>query len=149
IDAKARDASASVNLAVAPFERQPLTRLEFTSKNFDPHAWNAGAPTAVLDGQGRIITDDSRNLQGSIVFTNAKPGAIDEKKLPFSRFSTGVGGGADRLVFQDVQLDLGAAGAFAGAGEWHDGALDVALRTRALDLNGIQKRLHKTRLAGE
>lgn len=149
VDAKGRDADATAKLAVAPYDKQPLTFLEFAAKNFDPHAWSAGAPTAALGGHGRIVTDANRNLTGGIVLDNTKPGTIDEKKLPFAQLAANVEGNAERLAFPQVKLDLASAGVFSGGGEWRDGALDLKLRTQRLDLRGLQKRLHKTQLAGE
>jgi hypothetical protein len=52
------------------------------------------------------------------------------------------------LALADLKLDLARAGQLAGAGVWRDGALEVALDTRNLNLNGVQKGLHTTRLGG-
>src|SRR6185436_13300201 len=60
LDAKARDATASVKLAVAPYDAQPLTELSFVAKDFDPSAWLKTAPAAGLSGEGSIVTDAQR-----------------------------------------------------------------------------------------
>ncbi|HET7159314.1 MAG TPA: hypothetical protein VFI62_09970, partial [Burkholderiales bacterium] len=52
IDAQSRAASLTARLAVAPFDWQPLTHLEFVAKDFDPRAWSATAPQALISGEG-------------------------------------------------------------------------------------------------
>jgi hypothetical protein len=148
IDAKARDASAAATLVVAPFEAQPLTQLQFSAKDFDPRAWVKSAPTAALGGEGSIIADAERKLSGVITLVNAKPGPIDDSRIPFSRTSATVTGVPEDLAIGDVKLDLGDAGHFAGVGAWREGKLDMKLATTNLDLRGVQKRLHRTQLAG-
>ena len=149
VDAKAREATAAVRLAVAPYDVQPLTRFQFSAKDFDPRAWSKTAPTAALSGEGDIAADAERKLSGSIVLANAKPGAIDDTRLPFAKLSAAVRGVPEALTLQDIALDLAQAGQFAGGGEWRDGNLDVKLVTSNFNLNGVQKRLHKTQLAGQ
>lgn len=149
LDAKAREASASIKLAVAPYDAQPLTELQFSAKDFDPGTWMPTVPAASLSGEGHIVTDAGRKLSGLVELSNGKPGTVDEKKLPFVRFSAALQGSPADLVLNEVALDLGAAGQFAGTGGVKDGALDVKLATSNLNLRGVQKRLNATRLAGE
>ncbi|MDB5864192.1 MAG: rane protein [Betaproteobacteria bacterium] len=149
IDAKARDASANAKLAVAPYDVQPLTQLQFSAKGFDPRAWVKTAPTAALSGEGSIVADAGRKLGGVVTLVNATPGTIDDQRLPFARASAALQGTPDALAIADVRLDLGDAGHFAGTGAWREGMLDVKLATGNLNLRGMQKRLHKTQLAGQ
>ena len=149
LDAKAREAAAAVKLAVAPYDAQPLTELKYSLSNFDPRVWVKTAPTAALSGEGHIVTDAARRLSGNVVLANAKPGAVDDQRIPFARFTTAVQGTLDLLEINDVKLDLGQAGQFAGRGEWREGNLDVKLATGNFNVRGIQKRLHQTRLAGQ
>lgn len=149
LDAKAREASASVKLAVAPYDAQPLTELKFSAKDFDPSAWVKTSPTAGLSGEGHIVTDAGRRLSGLVWLTNSKPGTVDEKKLPFARFSTALQGVPADLALNNVELDLGDAGQFTGTGGVKDGELDAKLATSNLNLRGVQKRLNATRLAGQ
>ena len=44
LQARSRGASGAAKLILAPFEVQPLTRLEFSAQEIDPQAWLAGAP---------------------------------------------------------------------------------------------------------
>ncbi len=149
VDAKAHDAIASAKLAVAPYDAQPLTQLEFTAKDFDPRAWAANAPGAKLSGEGRLAAGEARRLDGTFDFKNSEPGTIDDKKLPFAQLSAALQGTLEELLLTDIRLDLAGAGRFAGAGAWRDGALDVNLDTRNFNLRGVQKRLHQTNLAGK
>jgi len=149
VHAQARDAIASAKLAVAPYEAQPLTQLEFTAKDFDPRGWAANAPGAKLSGEGRIAAGEARRLDGTIDFRNSEPGPVDDKKLPFAQLSAVLQGTLDELFLNDITLDLAAAGRFAGAGKWRDNTLDVSLDTRNFNLRGVQKRLHQTNLAGK
>ncbi|HEX2827986.1 MAG TPA: AsmA family protein [Burkholderiales bacterium] len=149
LEARAREATASMKLAVAPYDAQPLTELQFTAKDFDPSAWSKGAPTAALSGEGHIVTDGERRLSGPIVLTNGKPGTVDAKKLPFARFSTALAGVPDDLALNDVRLDLGNAGQFAGAGAVKDGQGEVKLVTRNFNVGGLQTGLHATHLGGQ
>ncbi|HET7160817.1 MAG TPA: AsmA family protein, partial [Burkholderiales bacterium] len=144
-----RAASLTARLAVAPFELQPLTQLEFVAKDFDPRAWSATAPQALISGEGRLVADNERTLSGAFSFANTLAGTIDERKLPFAQASAAMNGTLAQLAFQDLKLDLADAGQFAGDGAWKGGSLDVALVTRNFNLRGVQKRLHKTQLAGQ
>lgn len=146
--AQARDAIASATLAVAPYEAQPLTELEFTAQDFDPRIWVANAPGAKLSGEGRLAAGEGRRLAGTFDFKNSEPGTIDDKKLPFAQLSAVLQGTLEELVLSDIKLDLASAGRFAGAGAWRDGALDVNLDTRSFNLRGVQKRLYQTNLVG-
>lgn len=149
VEAKARNASAAAKLAVAPFERQPLTNLEFSAKDIDPRAWAAAAPRAMMSGVGRLIADAERTLKGGFTLTNTLPGAIDDSKLPFAKASATLQGTLAQLALHDLTLDLADAGQFAGNGAWKDGSLDVRLATRNFNLRGVQKRLNRTQLAGQ
>jgi uncharacterized protein involved in outer membrane biogenesis len=149
LHAKARDASASVRLAAAPYDAQPLTELKFSAQDFDPSAWVKSAPAAGLSGEGHIVADAGRKLSGLVVLTNSKPGTVDERKLPFARLSTALQGVPADLALSSVELDLGDAGQFAGTGGVKDGEFDMTLATSNLNLRGVQKRLHATRLAGQ
>ena len=149
IDAQARDSTAAATLAVAPYEAQPLTRLELTAKNFDPHAWAASAPVAKLNADARLATDEARKLTGTVALTNSAPGTIDEKKLPFKHLSTMLEGTLEDMLLRDVKLDLASAGAFAGGGAWRDGSLAVNLETRGFNIEGLKKDLRPTALAGK
>lgn len=149
LDAKAGEATASVKLAVAPYDAQPLTELTFSAKDFDPSAWVKTGPAAGLSGEGHIVADAGRGLSGLVVLTNSKPGTVDEKKLPFARFSTSLQGLPADLALNDVKLDLGDAGQFTGTGGVKAGELDVKLATSNLNLRGVQKRLNRTQLAGQ
>jgi uncharacterized protein involved in outer membrane biogenesis len=148
LHAKAREATVNMTIAVAPYDPQPLTRLDLAVKDFDPRAWVKTAPGAAISGEAHIGTDAERRVNGAVVLTNASPGTIDAQKLPFARFSAAVAGAVDRLALSDVDLDLGAAGRFAGSGRVENGELDVNLATNRLDLSGIQKKLHRTALKG-
>jgi hypothetical protein len=148
VDAKAREASATAKLAVAPYDPQPLTQLQFSAKDFDPRAWVKTAPTAAFSGEGSIVADAQRTLSGIVTLVNAKPGTIDAQRLPFSRASATLQGTPAELALGDVRLDLAEAGHFAGTGAWREGMLDVKLATGNLNLHGMQARLHKTQLAG-
>src|SRR5688572_24467203 len=123
VHAQARDATASAKLAVAPYETQPLTQLEFTAKDFDPRAWAANAPAAKLSGEGRLAAGEARRLDGTLDVENSEPGTIDDNKLPFAKLSAVLQGTLEELLLKDVRLDLASAGRFAGAGAWRDGAL--------------------------
>jgi uncharacterized protein involved in outer membrane biogenesis len=149
VHAQARDAIAFAKLAVAPYEAQPLTQLEFMAKDFDPRAWAANAPGAKLSGEGRLAAGEARRLDGTFDFKNSEPGTIDDKKLPFEQLSAVLHGTLEELLLRDIKLDLASAGRFAGEGALRDGALDVNLDTRNFNLRGVQKRLHQTNLAGK
>jgi hypothetical protein len=88
-------------------------------------------------------------LSGGFAFTNSVPGTIDEKKLPFERLSAILEGTLEELLLRDVKLGLARAGEFSGSGAWREGALGVSLDTRNLNLQGLQKTLHPTGLAGK
>lgn len=148
IDAKARDATGSAKLGIAPFEIQPLTHLEFAARDFDPRAWAPTAPAARVSAEGHLNTDAERKLNGAFAVVNSEPGAVDDKKLPLARLSSTMEGDLQNLALHDVKLDLAQAGQFAGKGALRDGSLEATLGTRRFNLRGIKKTLHETQLAG-
>ncbi len=148
IVAKAQDAKASVELALAPFDAQPLTRLDLSAEGWNPRLWDERAPVARIGATVHIAADAERALTGDIVVTNDEAGAVDAGKLPFARWSSLVQGTPAALALDDIEVDLGQAGQLAGRGAWRDGTLDVRLDTRNLDLRGLQSRLRRTALAG-
>ncbi len=147
--AEARDASATVKLALAPYDAQPLTGLEFQARNVDPRAWLATAPEAALSGEGHVVADAARRLSGTVVLTNGKPGTVDARKLPFTRLSTALQGVPADIALSEVALDLGDGGRFTGSGGVKDRALDLDLATGNLNLRGMHARLNPTHLAGQ
>ena len=148
IDAKARDATAAAKVEVAPYDMQPITRLEFSAQNFDPRAWSPTAPAGKLSGEGRLVADAERRLDGAFSFVNSVPGSIDEKKLPFASISGAMEGTLEALAVNHIKLDLAQAGQLAGTGAWRDRVFQVNFDTRNLNLHGFQKRMHATQLAG-
>ncbi|MDE2396449.1 MAG: AsmA family protein [Burkholderiales bacterium] len=148
LDARAREASASARLVLAPFDAQPLSALELQLKDFEPRAWMQASPTAMLSGEAHLAADSGRKLTGFVELTNGLPGPLDENSLPFTRLRASVRGVAANLQIEDAMLDLADAGRFTGRGGVKNGELTLALATSGLDLQGLNTRLNPTRLAG-
>ena len=97
VNAKARDGVVSAKLAVAPYDAQPLTQIEFTVNDFDLRDWASNVPGVKLSGKGRLSADEARQLRGTFEIKNSESGTIEDKKLPFAALSAVLHGTPQKL----------------------------------------------------
>lgn len=141
-------ATAKLQVALAPFAIQPLVAASIEAGNVEPAALHAGLPAARLSALVEVRGTDAGAYAGTVTVKNAQAGRLDEQRLPLVALSYSFSGTLDEVGLKDVWIDLGAAGAFAGTGRLVNKRLELALATERLDLQGIQRSLHPTRLAG-
>ena len=149
LQARSRGASGAAKLMLAPFDAQPLTRLELSTQEVDPRAWLPDAPAAILSAEAVVEAGADRKLNGTLSLRNAQSGPLDDSKLPFAEAFAVLQGDLANLALPEVKLDLAQAGRLAGAGVWRDGRLEITADTTNLNLRGLQRQLNETRLAGQ
>jgi translocation and assembly module TamB len=142
-------ANVQAALDLTLFERMPLQALQLQVQHLDPSKWRSGLPMADLNLALDLHRADQ--WQGQIRLDNAASGGLDQARLPLRRLSARIGGIANAPGLQDLLLDLGAGGQFQGMVAWdlsQSWLPSLNLRTANLNLQGLQKNLHPTRIKG-
>ncbi|PMS14826.1 hypothetical protein C0Z18_29835 [Trinickia dabaoshanensis] len=158
LEALAADVTASgmklagrAHVEAMPFAAVPLKRATIAFDHVDPRVLSAGAPQADLSlkatlapvpGAGPLV------VAGPIAIVNAKPGLLDEQRLPLVQASADVHLDAreQRLDHLAVQLVRGAT--LTGSGTFAGGRGQLNLSVRALDLATITPYARSTSLSG-
>lgn len=146
LDAEARGMRASARGEVAPFAPVRLPRLLVAGEGVDPRQFLAGAPAADFAFSGVFEGLPGERLLGSFSLSNRLAGRLDAGRLPLADLSGAVVGDVRRADFSALSIDLGAAGRLGGSGRWQNGRLHLRLDSPRLDLAGLHRRLHATRL---
>ncbi len=158
LEALAADVTASgmklagrAHVEAMPFALVPLKRATIAFDHVDPRVLAAGAPQADLSlaatlapvpGPGPLV------VAGPVTIVNAKPGQLDEHRLPLveARADVRLDERAQRLDHVDVRLVGGAA--LKGSGTFTHGRGRLDLTASALDLATITPYVRPTALAG-
>ncbi|WP_116136040.1 translocation/assembly module TamB domain-containing protein [Trinickia diaoshuihuensis] len=158
LEALAADVAASgmklsgrAHIEAQPFAPVPLTRATIAFDHVDPRVLDPGAPQADLSlaatlapvpGGGPLV------VAGPVAIVNAKPGLLEEHRLPLVR------AGADlRLSAREQRLDhltvqLVRHATLTGSGTFAGGRGQLALDARALDLTTLTPYVRQTALSG-
>jgi translocation and assembly module TamB len=130
----------------APYARVRLPRLLVAGEGIDPSRFAPDAPRAELAFSGLFEGQPGERLLGTFSLSNRLPGRFDQNRLPLADLTGAVLGDATHADFSDLAIDLGAAGKFTGDGQWRDGRFGVNLNSPRLNLAGLHRDLHATRL---
>lgn len=143
---KAQGSAAKINgrAVVRPFAAQPLGNAHVTASAVDLSAFDPALPHTLLD----IDLSATERGAGKLTLTNAAAGLYNEKKMPLSGLRIAFQQDGGHFDFNRIAATLGSAGEVNGSGRYADGALTLALTTKALDLQRLDQRLRPTRLAG-
>lgn len=124
LDAEGEGLSGHAEVLGAPFEAVPLRWLQLELGELDPAAFVAGAPQAALrlraELQGEPVADapGAWTLGGPLRIDNARPGRIDEGRLPFARIAAALGWQAGSVRVDGLDAELPGDGRLAGSLTW-------------------------------
>jgi len=132
--------------AVAPFAKVRLPRLLVAGEGINPRQFVADVPVADLAFSGVFEGLPGERLLGTFSLSNRLAGRLDQERLPLANLTGAVLGDAAQADFSSLAIDLGAAGQFAGDGQWRDGRFTVNLESPRLNLAGLHSDLNATRM---
>lgn len=131
------------------FGEQLLGPTHLTVAGLDLAAVAEGLPRTALDA----VLDVAEDGTGKLVLNNDAAGLYDQQRLPLRTVSIPFRQEAGRIEFPAIQLQTGSpqqpAGTIQGKGGFAGGALDLDLKTEALNLARLDSRIQSTKLKGE
>src|SRR5574337_1321664 len=151
---KAQSASGTLSVdgeaRIAVFAPQPLRRARLTATGLDPAAWVDGAPQADLRVEAALLPSPGApgRLQGEVSIANARPGRLDEGRMPLRTLKATLHEEDGSLRIPAFTADL-VAGKIAGTGAWAQGQLQMDATLTDVDAATWHGALKKTRLGGE
>jgi translocation and assembly module TamB len=145
-DARAQGMYFMATGAVAPFARIRLPKLLVAGQGIDPRQLSTDAPRADLAFSGIFQGQPGERLLGTFSLSNRLAGRFDQQRLPLANLTGAVVGDSEVADFSALSIDLGAAGQFVGDGQWRDGRLLLKLASEGLNLAGLHRDLHPTRI---
>ena len=142
-------AQGTVKATLTPFHSAPLQQATLHAQHINPQQFWADLPQADFGVDVTLQTKSPNVFQGVVKIANTTPGTVDDSRVPLKELQTAFEGTLDSLAFSAIQMDLGEAGQFAGAGGVQQGRLNFDLTTTGLNLRGVHSTLKSTRLAGK
>ena len=146
LDALAEGMSMMAAGKLAFFAPIRLPRLVMSGQGIDPSKFAADAPHADLAFSGVFESQSGERLLGTFSLANRQAGRLDQDRLPLANLTGAVVGDSVNADFSALEIDLGAAGRFTGDGQWRDGRFAVNLTSPRLNLAGVHRELHPTRI---
>jgi translocation and assembly module TamB len=145
--------AGAVAARIASFEPVELKRLSADLRRFDPSAWFADAPAALLDLNADLAPVDAPDftLRGTLRVANAQPGPVDLNRIPASAASGNIELSAHRLRASGVSATVGA-GRIEGdleVGLGDGAAWSTTAVLRAVDLARVHSRARALVLDGQ
>lgn len=131
---------------VTPFAAIRLPRLVLAGQGVDPRQFAADAPQADLAFSGVFEGQPGERLLGTFSLVNQQAGRLDQQRVPLASFAGAVVGDSANADFSALRIDLGAAGQLTGEGQWRKGHFSITLNSPQLNLAGIHRDLHPTRI---
>src|SRR5574337_1261083 len=148
---KAQSASGTLSVdgeaRIAVFAPQPLRRARLTATGLDPAAWVDGAPQADLRVEAALLPSPGApgRLQGEVSIANARPGRLDEGRMPLRTLKATLHEEDGSLRIPAFTADL-VAGKIAGTGAWAQGQLQMDATLTDVDAATWHGALKKNRL---
>ena len=146
LDVLAEGMTVMADGQAAPFAPVRLPRLLVAGEGIDPRQFAADAPRADLAFSGVFEGRPDERLLGTFSLSNRLAGRFDQDRLPLANLTGAVLGDARHADFSALSIDLGAAGQFAGEGQWRDGRFNVNLASPRVNLAGLHRDLNATRI---
>lgn len=131
---------------ISPFADILLTRLLLAGEGIDPARLVEGAPAARLAFSGVFEELPGKRFLGNFSLDNAFAGKLDRGRLPLAGLSGAVLGNTRQADVSALEIDLGAAGRFSGAGQWRAGRFALNLASERLNLAGLHGSLYASRI---
>lgn len=153
--------SATAMVRATPFASVPFEFAQIAASHVDPKAFSPGAPTADLSLRAELkplktvssVEDPTLVVSGPVRLDNAKPGRLDEGRLPLESATLNVVLDPARQQLSDMRVDLVGNGTIRGHGEARGtdtGKLEgeFAFDVAGLDLHALYGSLRPTQLHG-
>jgi len=155
--ATSSNATGDGKLTLAPFDPIILRTADINGRGINPALFNPAWPQADLSLSLQAKIAPNQAVSGKLSVQNQGPsGPLDQHRIPLRAVSGQLGGTLTATTIDQVLIDLGAAGKFAGGGRVQrvavDGGVDAAtfqLHTDRLDLRAIHGAVNATRIAGD
>jgi translocation and assembly module TamB len=154
--AQAGPLALQAQATVAPFAAWPLAALKLSTRQFDLAALSPRLPTTLIDGEAEVASSGlDQPASARITLANARPGRVDEGRLPLRALALAVEGEPrhpERLTLQRFDLRLGnerqEAGRAGGSGRWADGRLELAITLDGLLPEQLDRRAAPLQASG-
>jgi translocation and assembly module TamB len=151
------NASGDGKLTLAPFDPIILRAADIKGRGINPALFDPAWPQADLSVQLQAQIAPSQAVSGSLAVQNqGASGPLDQHRIPLHAITGRLGGTLTATTIDQVLIDLGAAGKFAGGGRVQrvaiDGGVDAAafqLHTDRLDLHAIHGAVNASKIAGD
>ncbi len=143
------DAKAKLEAVVTPFAPFVFQSVHLSAKGIDPSRIESSWPQAQFNAEIHVTAHEDKTLKGSVSVDNSKPGPFDENYLPIHSVKAKIAGNVDNVLIDDVLLDMGKAGQFAGNGQFSTEKTEVTLKTSRFDLHEIYSSIRPTHVAGK
>ena len=147
--ASAKNARAELHAELAPFAPMPLKLAELRLAGVDARKFAAGLPRTDLGAELTLRAQGADAVAGKLKLANRSPGTLDASLVPLRSARLDFDGSPAALALNDIILDLGEAGRFAGKGSLRQGQLGLELSTPSFNLRGLYAKLAATKLAGK
>jgi translocation and assembly module TamB len=147
IDAQVNKAIIKGKVVLHPFSDSMLGAADLTATALN------------LNELGKDLPQTNINLQlhanetgsGTLNINNAAAGTYDAGRIPLTDLSLSFTQKDDAFLLEPLLIKLGStqrpAGSINGSGKYADGALNITLKTDALDLKKLDQRMRATKLA--
>ena len=148
--------AASAQATVTPFAAWPLAALTLATRQLDLSALVAGWPETALDASAQVQSSGlAQPARASVKISNARPGRIDEDRLPLQSLTVELQGEPrqpDKLALNDLALQFadsrGLTGRASGRGQWSGDAAELVLQLDAVQPQRIDARAAALSVAG-
>lgn len=148
LDLQMDQASIRGKTLLRPFGEQLLGETSITAQRVDLALLAQGLPTTALD----IDLHAGADGQGALHVKNPAAGLYNDARLPLYRLGIDFSQRDGSFDFNRIVAELGStqkpAGTVGGKGSFANGALLMALSTKALDLKKIDQRARTSNLSG-
>lgn len=141
-------AEANGHAVLHPFAENMLGDVDLTAHGFDLAALDRSLPHTELDGNVTVA-----NNVGRLSLINRGAGLYNDHRIPLAELQATFQQKTGQLQFQKLMAKLGApkqpAGLVTGNGQYANGALNLALDLKAVNLKQLDQRLQSTLLDGK
>lgn len=136
------------DVLLRPFSEDVLGPAKLVAQALDLSGFDPALPITALD----LDFSSDEHGAGTLSLRNSAAGQYGDRKLPLSSLQLRFRQESGRIHLDHILAVPGTArqpaGEVAGTGMFADGALDLSLQTKSLDLQRIDKRMRPTRLSG-
>ncbi|MDE2323104.1 MAG: translocation/assembly module TamB domain-containing protein [Betaproteobacteria bacterium] len=103
---------------LAPFAALPLRSATIDAKHVDPARIDPKLPTALLDLQLDLQPSSAQRVRGSLKLSNARPGAINTKRLPLLGLQAVLDVQPGQVQVQQILARLPGGGTLSGSASY-------------------------------